>query len=133
MKYTLLLKKIFFSFICSIISVVLCFLIFKKTMYNPNFLIFAAFSLIYVLSLAILQYIYSLFKPEKKEPFKELFHYYLFLFIFITFAMNIFTALYDFIVTPSTLTLKNFLFFIFYICCSIYLIYYEIKYQKNKH
>lgn len=132
-KILLFLKKVFFSFICSIVSMSICFLIFKDAMYNFNFLILTVFAVFYVLSVAILNYIYGIFRPDKKEPFEDLVHSYLFLFVLLTFLMNISHNLLDFIFNPSTLTLKSFLFFIFYICFFIYIIYEEINFQKKKN
>ena len=127
------LKKVFFSFVFSIISMSICLLIFKDTMSNFNFLTLTVFAVFYVLSAAIFNYIYSIFRPDKKEPFEELVHSYLFFFMFLTFFMNISHNLLDFIFNPSTLTLKSFLFFIFYICFLIYIIYEEINFQKKKN
>lgn len=127
------LKKVFFSFVFSIISMSICLFIFKDTMHKPNLLIFTVFSFIYILSAAIFNYIYSIFKPDKKEPFEELVHTYLFLFVFLSLFMNISHDFLDFIFYPSTLTLKSFLFFIFYICFFIYIIYEEINFQKKKN
>lgn len=132
-KILLFLKKVFFSFICSIVSISICFLIFKDSMHKPNLLIFTVFAVFYVLSVAIFNYIYSIFRPDKKEPLEELVHSYLFLFVFLSFFMNISHNLLDFIFNPSTLTLKSFLFFIFYICFFIYIIYEEINFQKKKN
>lgn len=127
------LKKVFFSFVFSIISMSICLFIFKGAMHKPNLLIFTVFSFIYILSAAIFNYIYSIFRPDKKEPLEELVHSYLFLFVFLSLFMNISHDFLDFIFYPSTLTLKSFLFFVLYICFLIYLIYEEINFQKKKN
>ena len=79
------LKKVFFSFICSIVSISICFLIFKDTMFNFNFLTLTVFAVFMFFSAAIFNYIYSIFRPDKKEPFEELVHSYLFFLCFLLF------------------------------------------------